>query len=64
MPTLSQPDSRAELPSGIPADIIDHAAALFARRGFDQTSMQQIADAARQTRETLLTHFALSLIHI
>lgn len=44
--------------SATPADIIDHAAALFARRGFDQTSMQQIADVAKQSKEGLLTHFA------
>lgn len=51
-------EAEAETQTEAEADIIDHAAALFARRGFDQTSMQQIADAARQTRETLLTHFA------
>lgn len=54
MPTLSSPQD----PSGIRAGLIDHAAALFARRGIDQTSMRQIADAAKQSQDELQAHFA------
>lgn len=43
--------------SEINADIIDRAAALFARHGFDHTSLQQIADAVNYSKAGLLHHF-------
>lgn len=43
--------------SEIDADIIDQAAALFARHGFEHTSLQQIADAANYSKAGLLHHY-------
>lgn len=43
--------------SEIDAEIVDRAAALFARHGFDHTSLQQIADAVRYSKSGLLQHF-------
>lgn len=43
--------------SEINADIIDRAAALFAKHGFDHTSLQQIADAVNYSKAGLLHHF-------
>jgi AcrR family transcriptional regulator len=37
--------------------ILDRAAALFARRGFEQTSVQAVADAAGYSKAGLLHHF-------
>jgi AcrR family transcriptional regulator len=39
------------------ADILDRAAALFARRGFSGTSVQQVADAVGLSKAGLLHHF-------
>ncbi|MEI4271825.1 helix-turn-helix domain-containing protein [Klenkia sp. LSe6-5] len=39
------------------ADILDRAAALFARRGFAKTSVQEIADAVGLSKTGLLHHF-------
>ena len=39
------------------ADILDRAAALFARRGFAGTSVQQVADAVGLSKAGLLHHF-------
>ncbi|ODV23527.1 MAG: TetR family transcriptional regulator [Variovorax sp. SCN 67-20] len=47
--------------SEIAADIIDAAAALFAKRGFDHTSLQQIADAVNYSKTGLLHHFPSKL---
>lgn len=47
--------------SEIEADIIDSAAALFARHGFDHTSLQQIADAVNYSKAGLLHHFPSKL---
>ncbi|KIQ36205.1 TetR family transcriptional regulator [Variovorax paradoxus] len=47
--------------SEIDADIIDSAAALFARHGFDHTSLQQIADAVNYSKAGLLHHFPSKL---
>ncbi|KJQ52495.1 TetR/AcrR family transcriptional regulator [Microbacterium sp. SA39] len=41
----------------IDAEIIDRAAALFARHGFERTSLQQVADAVGYTKAGLLHHF-------
>lgn len=41
----------------IDAEIIDHAATLFVRHGFERTSLQQIADAVGYTKAGLLHHF-------
>jgi AcrR family transcriptional regulator len=41
----------------IDAGILDRAAALFARRGFEQTSVQAIADAVGLSKAGLLHHF-------
>ncbi|WP_186172357.1 MULTISPECIES: TetR/AcrR family transcriptional regulator [Burkholderiaceae] len=38
-------------------DIIDNAAGLFAKHGFEHTSVQQIADAVRCSKTGLLYHF-------
>jgi AcrR family transcriptional regulator len=38
-------------------DIVDHAAALFARHGFRETSVQRIADAAGYSKTGLLHRF-------
>lgn len=43
--------------SEIDAEIVDRAAGLFARHGFDHTSLQQIADAVRYSKSGLLQHF-------
>ncbi|GAA0901913.1 hypothetical protein GCM10009552_05250 [Rothia nasimurium] len=43
--------------SDIDAEIIDCASALFARHGFDNTSLQQIADAVGYSKAGLLHHF-------
>ncbi|WGS52093.1 TetR/AcrR family transcriptional regulator [Paraburkholderia sp. D15] len=45
----------------ITADIIDRAAALFARHGFEHTSLQQIADAVNYSKAGLLHHFPSKL---
>ncbi|MDR3397347.1 MAG: helix-turn-helix domain containing protein [Pandoraea sp.] len=45
----------------INADILDCAAALFARHGFEQTSLQQIADAVNYSKAGLLHHFPSKL---
>ena len=37
--------------------ILDHAAALFARRGFAKTSVQDVADAVGLSKAGLLHHF-------
>lgn len=47
--------------SEIDADIIDRASALFARHGFDHTSLQQIADAVNYSKAGLLHHFPSKL---
>lgn len=47
--------------SEIVADIIDSAATLFARHGFDHTSLQQIADAVNYSKAGLLHHFPSKL---
>lgn len=47
--------------SEITADLIDGAAALFARHGFDHTSLQQIADAVNYSKTGLLHHFPSKL---
>lgn len=47
--------------SEINADIVDRAAALFARHGFDHTSLQQIADAVNYSKAGLLHHFPSKL---
>ncbi|CAB3834911.1 hypothetical protein LMG26846_01164 [Achromobacter insuavis] len=49
MSMLAQTDTHAA--------ILDQAAALFARRGFDQVSMQEIADAAQRPRSELIEYF-------
>jgi AcrR family transcriptional regulator len=41
----------------IDSQILDRAAALFARRGFEQTSVQAIADATGFSKAGLLHHF-------
>ncbi|MDX3660014.1 helix-turn-helix domain containing protein [Streptomyces sp. ID05-26A] len=41
----------------IDAEILDRSAALFARHGFANTSLQQIADAVGYTKAGLLHHF-------
>ena len=41
----------------IDAEIVDRAAALFARQGFEQTSLQAVADAAGYSKAGLLHHF-------
>lgn len=41
----------------IAADIIEHAAGLFARHGFDHTSLQQIADAVNYSKAGVLNHY-------
>lgn len=41
----------------IDAEIIDRAAALFARHGFANTSLQQIADAVNYSKAGLLHHY-------
>lgn len=41
----------------IRSEIVDKAAGLFARYGFDETSLQSIADAVRYTKAGLLNHF-------
>ncbi|ALS62884.1 TetR/AcrR family transcriptional regulator [Pandoraea norimbergensis] len=45
----------------INADIIERAAGLFARHGFEQTSLQQIADAVNYSKAGLLHHFPSKL---
>lgn len=45
-------------PRQIDRDIVDHAAALFARQGYDRTSVQQIADAAGYSKTGLLHRFS------
>jgi AcrR family transcriptional regulator len=42
----------------IDAEIIDRAATLFARHGFERTSLQQVADAVGYTKAGLLHHFS------
>lgn len=42
-------------------DIIERAAGLFARHGFEQTSLQQIADAVNYSKAGLLHHFPSKL---
>lgn len=44
--------------SEIDAEIIDRAAGLFARHGFERTSIQQIADALGYSKAGLLHHYA------
>ncbi|QWC91292.1 TetR/AcrR family transcriptional regulator [Cupriavidus metallidurans] len=44
--------------SEINADIIDRAATLFARHGFDHASLQQIANAVNYSKAGLLHHFS------
>jgi AcrR family transcriptional regulator len=39
-------------------EILDRAAALFARRGFEKTSVQAVADAVGLSKAGLLHHFA------
>ena len=41
----------------IDAEIIDRAAGLFARHGFENTSLQQIADAVSYSKAGLLHHY-------
>jgi AcrR family transcriptional regulator len=41
----------------VPDRIIDHATKLFAARGFDGTSLQDIADAVGMRKPSLLHHF-------
>jgi AcrR family transcriptional regulator len=41
----------------IDAEIIDRAATLFTRHGFERTSLQQVADAVGYTKAGLLHHF-------
>lgn len=41
----------------IDAEIIDRAAGLFAKHGFENTSLQQIADAVRYSKAGLLHHY-------
>lgn len=41
----------------IDAEIIDRAAGLFARHGFENTSLQQIADAVKYSKAGLLHHY-------
>lgn len=41
----------------IDAEIVDRAAALFARQGFAHTSLQQIADAVEYSKAGLLHHY-------
>lgn len=41
----------------IAADIVEHAAALFARHGVDHTSLQQIADAVNYSKAGVLNHY-------
>ncbi|MBD9626344.1 TetR/AcrR family transcriptional regulator [Ensifer sp. ENS06] len=43
--------------SEINAEIIDRAAGLFAKHGFEHTSIQQIADAVRYSKAGLLHHY-------
>ncbi|MEP7456427.1 helix-turn-helix domain-containing protein [Phyllobacterium sp. SB3] len=43
--------------SEIDADILDRAAALFAKHGFAHTSLQQIADAVNYSKAGLLHHY-------
>lgn len=43
--------------SEIDAEIIDRAAGLFARHGFEHTSLQQIADAVNYSKAGLLHHY-------
>ncbi|MGJ7529777.1 TetR/AcrR family transcriptional regulator [Variovorax sp. GB1P17] len=43
--------------SQIDAEIIDRAAGLFARHGFENTSLQQIADAVNYSKAGLLHHY-------
>ena len=43
--------------SEIAAEILDRAAALFARHGFAHTSLQQIADAVNYSKAGLLHHY-------
>lgn len=44
--------------SEIDAEILDRAAALFARHGFERTSIQQIADALQYSKAGLLHHYS------
>jgi AcrR family transcriptional regulator len=53
VPTALRP-SRQE----IDAEIVDRAAALFARHGFAQTSLQAVADAVGYSKAGLLHHFS------
>ncbi|MDV6259814.1 TetR/AcrR family transcriptional regulator [Rhodococcoides yunnanense] len=39
-------------------EILDHAAALFARRGFSNTSIQAVADALGYSKSGLLHHYS------
>lgn len=41
----------------IDAEIIDRAAGLFAKHGFEHTSLQQIADAVKYSKAGLLHHY-------
>src|SRR5471032_3025289 len=41
----------------IDAEIIDRAAGLFAKDGFEHTSLQQIADAVKYSKADLLHHY-------
>ncbi|MGV1759799.1 TetR/AcrR family transcriptional regulator [Rhizobium sp. A22-96] len=41
----------------IDAEILDHAAGLFAKHGFANTSLQQIADAVNYSKAGLLHHY-------
>lgn len=41
----------------IDAEIVDRAAGLFAKHGFDHTSLQQIADAVNYSKAGLLHHY-------
>ncbi|WP_246355541.1 TetR/AcrR family transcriptional regulator [Pseudomonas reactans] len=43
--------------SEIDAEIIDRAAGLFAKHGFEHTSLQQIADAVNYSKAGLLHHY-------
>ena len=52
MPTVTR-TFRAQIDEGI----VDRAAALFARRGFEQTSVQAVADAVGLSKAGLLHHF-------
>ena len=53
----SQPEPAVAKPAPVAAEIARVAARLFAERGFDATSVREIAEAAGVTKPTLYYHF-------